>query len=691
MKREPLILYLFRVIIGLALLALMIMIYWSSNLLEKDMKGVRQEIGSIREELSRMQGGVIQSSADRSALLDKSGKSESVSKFPNLLPEDPFYTKTLPNLLGKDFKPKGIYRTATFGKPQNLHPFNGYYDVATLLDLCTISIAGLQFGKYETFAPAAAERMEERINPETQLPEYWITLRKNLFWEPLEKRFFPEQINLSDHFLKRHPVTAHDYKLWWDAIMNSSVTELGAISLRNYYWEVDSFQIIDDYTFVVRWKGKDVLQNDGSTKKMVKYSAKLLTGGMRPLASFLYTYFADGTKIVEEDSDPDTYRNSSVWAQNFSQHWAKNIIPSCGAWKFDGMTDQRIVLKRNAHFYEPLGALMDTYELNYKSSSDAIWQEFKAGTLTTYTLQPERVAEWENFKKSPIYATQTSQGNKINQLEYIFRSYSYIGWNQTKPYFSSKKVRQALTMAIDRKRIVEQNLNNLAIEIHGTFFVHSTSNNSEIKPFPYDPQAARKLLEEEGWYDSDGDGIIDKEIGGKRVPFSFSITYYVKNPVTKSVVEYISTALKELGIDCQLNGVDVADLTAKVDDKSFDAYFLAWTLGTPPDDPRQIWYSTGARIKGSSNTVGFVNAEADKLIDSLDYEYDPEKRIALYHKLDAIISEEQPYTFLYTPKIYLLYREYLQNVFLPVKRQDLIPGANVAEPQFSIYWMKPHS
>ena len=53
---------------------------------------------------------------------------------------------------------------------------------------------------------------------------------------------------------------------------------------------------------------------------------------LRPLAGFVYKYFADGKKILEEDQDPNAYRTSSVWAQNFSQHWAKNIIPSCGPW-----------------------------------------------------------------------------------------------------------------------------------------------------------------------------------------------------------------------------------------------------------------------------------------------------------------------------------------------------------------------
>jgi peptide/nickel transport system substrate-binding protein len=72
----------------------------------------------------------------------------------------------------------------------------------------------------------------------------------------------------------------------------------------------------------------------------------------------------------------------------------------------------------------------------------------------------------------------------------------------------------------------------------------------------------------------------------------------------------------------------------------------------------------------------------------LTYEYDPEKRKKLYHQFNAIIHQEAPYTFLYVPRLTLLYREYLQNVFLPIDRQDILPGANVAEPEPTIFWIK---
>lgn len=716
MNKEPIGLYIFRFVLGFGLFAFMCMLYWSSTLVEMDLRDLRTDISQLKNELftlridaekshneilqtllnARDSLGQSVSSANTPAASPSSnhtaaenkGSSSATSQFPNLIQKDPFFTVTLPKLLGKGFIPHGVQHMATIGKPANLHPFSLWSQVIGWQDLCSISVAQLAFGKYETFVADMGMRLEERPNAKTGLPEYWVFLRDDVYWQPLQASFFSSATFLAPQFLRKNQVTAEDFKFFYDAMMNPYVQEQRAVSLRTYYSTIEEFRVVDKFTFVVRWKAQDVPGPDGKTVPKIKYIAKQLTGQLTPLASFVYKYFPDGKKIVEDDSDPETYRNNSVWAQNFANHWAKNIIVGCGPWIFDGMDDRLIKFKRNASYFSPLAALTEAIEVDFKDSPDNIWQAFKSNQLDSYTLQPDQQLELKDFLKSDAYQQQAAKGQGIKQLDYIGRSYNYVAWNQAKPFFKSTKVRNALTMAIDRKRIIDQNLNGMGIEITGTFYRYSPAYDPSIKPLPYNPQEARRMLEEEGWYDSNGDGIIDKMIDGKRVPFSFGLTYYVKNSTTKSVCEYIATTLKEIGIDCRLNGVDLADLSATMDDKSFDAYYLGWSLGTPPEDPRQIWSSSGAKEKGSSNSIGFANAEIDKIIDQLDYEDDLKKRIALYYRFDAIIHEEQPYTFLFTPKIAFLYRDYLQNVFLPVDRQDLVPDADIAEPNSNIFWLK---
>lgn len=727
MNKEPIGLYIFRFILGFGLFGFMCMLYWSSVLLEGETKAIQSDLASLKNDIynlgqstHKIRDDVIQTilheqnkwqelirytyGKDNEAASNnsfsipsplmapnqpssQSAKSTIDATLPNLLQEDPFYTITLPKLLPKDYKPHGTLYRATIGKPDNLNLFSGWSQVSSWNSLCIPSASKSQFGKYETMAPELAIKLEERKSPGTGEPEFWVHLRENIFWEPLNQKFFPNA-KIAAHFLRRHQVTSEDFKFYFDAIMNPYLQDQGAVALRNYLGDIKEIEIVDKLTFIVRWKMHTVKEVDGKEVKKIKYIAKQWTGSLQPLASFVYKYFSDGSKIIENDNDPDTYKTNSVWAQNFSQHWAKNVIPSCGAWIFDGMTDREIRFKRNPNFYNPLAALPERIVESFKSTPDAIWQDFEANKLALAILLPAQLIELDNFLNSPQYLSQADKGNSINKLNYLAHSYTYIGWNQATPYFSSKNVRRAMTMAIDRQRIIDQNLNGLGVEVTGPFSINSPSYDPSIEPLPFDPQRAIQLLEEEGWYDSDGDGIVDKLINGKRVPFEFAMTYFVKNPLTKAIAEYIATALKEIGVVCKLNGVDIADLSSKVEEKNFDALFLAWSMSTPPEEPRQLWHSEGAKQQGSSNYIGFANKEVDAIIDQLQYEYNPQKRIELYHRFDAIIYEEQPYTFLYTPKSTLIYREYLQNVFVPAEKQDLIPGANVLEPDSNIYWLK---
>lgn len=519
-------------------------------------------------------------------------------------------------------------------------------------------------------------------------PEYWVFLRDNVFWQPLNERLFENKVNLAPQFTKKHKVTAADYKFYFDVMMNPFVQESGAVALRNYLGDISEIEIKDDLTFVVRWNAHLIKDDEGKTVAKIKYMAKAMTGELKPLPTFVYQYFPDGTKIIEDDSDPKTYRTNSVWAQNFARHWAKNIIVSCGPWVFNGMNDRQINFVRNPNHYAPYDALALKMESEFKNTTDAIWQDFKIGRLDTYALQPDQQIEWDDFQKTDMYHSQAEKGSAIKRLDYPARIYSYIGWNQATPYFKSQKVRLAMTHAINRPRIIKQILNGMGVEISGPFSPGSSEYDKSIAPWSYDLDAAKLLLEEEGWYDMDGDGILDKMIDGKKVPFRFTLTYYVRNPTTKAICEFTATALKEIGIACSLNGVDIADLSAAFDGKTFDALCMAWVLGTPPSDPRQLWYSAGAKEPGSSNAVGFANAEADEIIDKLSFEDDPEKRKTLYHRFHAIMHEEQPYTFLYQPKIAFLYRERVQNVFIPADRQDLVPGADISEPVSSVFWLK---
>lgn len=676
-------------------LLLLGLLYWSNTLLETDLKWVKNELYELRLETAGMTQKIqrdLSSLRQVSQSLVPESRTSTLSladsRYPNLLEEDAYFSKTLPSLLGENFRPQGVLKKALVGRPDHLHPFHGFRDVSHMVSMCTVKVADGQFGKYETCAPDMALKIEAR--PRADFPdaqEYWVHLRDDVFWQPLKRSLLPEGLDLAPCFFEKHPVTAHDFKFFFNAVMNPHVSEAKAVALRSYFEDIEEIVVLNDYTFVVRWKAYPTNNTEGGVHHKVKYTSLGLTCSLQPLPCFVYQCFADGQKIIEDDSDLDCYRNNSIWAQNFSHHWAKNYIVSCGPYLFDGMTDEGISFKRNPDHYNPYAALVEGVQYRFKESVDAIWQDFKTGKIDICTLSPNQLTELDSFLESVQYQDQKAHGMGVEHIDFVDLSFYYLGWNLAKPQFTTKRVRQALTMAIDRNRIIEQNLNQMGIAITGPLSSFSSAYDTTIDPWPFNPDAARHLLEEEGWVDVDGDGVRDKWMGARKVAFRFKLYYFVKSLSAKVIAEYIATAFREIGIECQLCGLDLADLSRQFEDKNFDAILMGWKLGTPPEDPRQLWHSSGAAEKGSSNIIGYANQDVDQIIDDLAYEYSQPKRTQLYRQFHRIIHEDAPYTFLYTPKVRLLYREYVKNIFIPRDRQDVIAEADVPEPNQDIVWI----
>jgi len=672
MKKHSPLTALFRYTAWLVVACLLGMIYWSSLIQEERLQELREQVNTLERELQTIpENQPIAEKTKTKSLIDPDLK--------NLLEDDPFFTETLPKLLGPKFRPKGTLRLATIGNPENLHPFSQWAQVNEWIGYCEGAVGTAKFGFYERLAQDFAIKMEERKGDNPDETSFWIHLRDDIFWQPLEARHFPNDITLAPHFLQKQPVTAHDFAFFWDALMNSHVDVPSAVTLRFLLRDITQVEVLDDHTFKVVCR----LKNGKLSYTLPFYLAQL-----RPLARHVFQYNPDGSKICPEDATKDFYRTSSTWAQSFANHFATRVIVSCGPWIFDGMDDKEIRFRKNPDFYSPVHALYDGLEIYLLETQEALFRDFLAQKLDICTINPQSLVELERYLESDEYKAQNAKGNSICRLDFLARQFSYIGWNEKNPLFASKKVRMALTLAIDRERLIRQNLNGQAQEITGPFFYGSSEYDANIPPLVYDPEQAKRLLASEGWVDSVGDGILHKVVDGQKLDFSFSLIYFVKDPRAKINCEQIAQSLKEIGIECRLMGMDLADISAAFEDKQFDALCLGWALGTPPEDPRQLWHSEGANVKGSSNMIGFQNAAVDKIIEELETESDSAKRKQLYRQLHAIFYEEQPYTFLYTAKATLLSWSWIENIFIPKERQDLVPGAVVEQPSYIYSWRR---
>jgi len=247
---------------------------------------------------------------------------------------------------------------------------------------------------------------------------------------------------------------------------------------------------------------------------------------------------------------------------------------------------------------------------------------------------------------TPIqYQTQTDTlafERRFNKYRYLAFSYTYLGYNLERPLFQDRRVRQALSYAINKDEIIEGVLLGLGQAATSPYKPDTWVYNRNVHRYPYDPDKARELLAEVGWRDSNNDGILDKD--GK--PFRFTIITNQGNDLRIKSGEILQQRFREIGVDVKLRVIEwAAFLKDFIHAGNFDACILGWSGGPEPDQ-YNIWHSskTGPR---QLNFIHFRNEEVDHLLEVGRRTFDQQKRKQVYDRFQEILAEEQPYTFLY--------------------------------------------
>jgi peptide/nickel transport system substrate-binding protein len=226
----------------------------------------------------------------------------------------------------------------------------------------------------------------------------------------------------------------------------------------------------------------------------------------------------------------------------------------------------------------------------------------------------------------------------------VDRAYSYIGWNQRRPFFTDRRVRLALGHCFHRERMIKEAYHGLGRPIDSCVHPDTAHANTALKPVQFDLVQASRLLDEAGWTDSDKDGIRDMVINGEKKSFRFTLLRPAHAPTWDRVSEIFMEDLAKVGIKMDSKALEWPELLKIYESKDFEATTGGWQMGLEPDF-MQIWHSSEADKPGSSNKIGFKNAKADELILKLRRTFDPAERIRICQDFQAIIAEEQPYTF----------------------------------------------
>ena len=219
--------------------------------------------------------------------------------------------------------------------------------------------------------------------------------------------------------------------------------------------------------------------------------------------------------------------------------------------------------------------------------------------------------------------------------------FRFIGWNLQRKMFQSKKVRQALAMLLPREEINKKMYKALMTLAVGPLPQGSPKLDPSVKPIPYDQEAALKLLKEEGWTDSDGDGLLDKT--GQA--FKFEILFTAQSDEVERIALIYREALRRAGIQMDLKALEWTVFLKDITEGNFDSHMMAW--GSSLDsDPYQIWHSSQS-VKGGSNRIHYKNARVDEILTTARTTLDETKRNKLYQEFSRILADEAPYVFVF--------------------------------------------
>ena len=417
-----------------------------------------------------------------------------------------------------------------------------------------------------------------------------------------------EGLNFSDGM----PLTVEDVKFSFDKLKDPATVAPG---LQSYYGDVESCTIVDERT--VRFV---------CTKPYFKHLS--VVGGFPVLPRHIY---AEG---------------------DFNRHPNNRQPVGSGMYAFERWdSGQQVVLTRNENYWGKKPHL-DKVVFKFISNTDAAFQELARhgiDIMEPASLQPEL---WVTRAAKPEFEAE------FDKFTANSPGYGYIGWNNRRTKFSDKRVRQAMTLLIDRETLLRELRYNLGVVVNGPFFIEDPEYNHDIQPLPFDPERATQLLDEAGWVDTNGDGIRDKD--GEE--FEFELMFGSGLPFYEKMSTLCQEEMGAAGISMKIRPLEFASLLQNVYEHNFDAMMMAWG-GVPEPDPYQAWHSSQDVYRGS-NHVGFRNEEADRILEEARLVFDRQERAKLYHRFSEILHEEQPYTFMFGGKIKIAIDKRFRNVKL---------------------------
>jgi peptide/nickel transport system substrate-binding protein len=301
-----------------------------------------------------------------------------------------------------------------------------------------------------------------------------------------------------------------------------------------------------------------------------------------------------------------------------------------GPFRFASWTpQQQVVFEANHDYPEALGGrpLLDRVVFRIVPEATTRLTEIITGAIdVNHTLLPDEARQIEGQRT-------------VSLVRFAGRNFLYVGWNNEREPFRDARVRQALTMGIDRQGLIDALMYGHG-EVAAGMIPSWSPVDPGVDPLPFDPDGARQLLQEAGW--SPGtDGIMRRE--GQPLRFTLLTS---EDRLRQDLAVVIQQQLRQIGADVQVRASEFQTLLQQHRDRDYDAVLTLWSLDSFRVDPSPLFSCEEAGRIGSPNRAGYCNPDADRLIEAGLRETNDARASDIWGEFSRLLLRDQPITFL---------------------------------------------
>ncbi len=282
-----------------------------------------------------------------------------------------------------------------------------------------------------------------------------------------------------------------------------------------------------------------------------------------------------------------------------------------------------IVLEPFPDFYGPkprIGRL----ELHFYATEYAALAAYQRGEVLGVAHVPtDKLDDARRMDGLELYAAPSSGFNAV-----------YL--NLRNPLFQQKEVRQALLLALDRQRIIDQALDGQGVIAHSPMPPNSWAYNRYVKKYSQDVAAAKQLLAQAGWQDG-GSGVLQK--GNLKMDFAIMAS---DDPAQVRVIEEVSREWEAIGVHAHPQVSGFAGVARDfLRTRTFDTIYVEWRDPSADPDMYALWHSTRISDEGQ-NYASWQNRDADELLEQARLTPDQQRRAQLYAAFQDLFADQVP-------------------------------------------------